>query len=1069
MNPTKQNSSGQTRPRDDERLLQLFEQSPGFMANLRGPQHVYELVNSAWRQLIGERDVIGKPFHEASPEVKGQGFHTLLDRVYATGIARSRQAMQVSYQPRAGAALEHRFIDFVVQALRDHTGLVDGLCIQGIDVSARVLAEQRLSRAQQAGGVGTFTLGLADNQLHGTPEFFRIFGLGERQSASATELEALVLPEDASLRSASVTRGNQTAPLDVEYRIRRANDGELRWIARRAEYERDANGVTVAMVGAVLDITERKAAQAAIEDSAEQFRTLAQALPNHVWTAPANGQLDWCNDRIYQYSGASPGELDGAGWTGMLHPDDVAQASERWVAALNSGETYEFEFRLKRADGSYRWHLTRALPLRNADGAIKRWVGTNTDIHERKLAEARSTRDLNRIWSLSQELMLVCDFDGNIDAVNPSAMRILDWTESEMLGKSLSDFVHPQDMAATTAECALLACGAPTASFENRYRARDGSYRLLNWTAVPDGTQIHAVARDITRERLAEESLRQSQKMEAVGQLTGGVAHDFNNLLSIIRTSVELMRRAKTTEDRRKHFMTSILRAVDRATKLTSQLLAFARRQALQPVDFDAAANVRSVSEMIFTLVGARISVEVVADKSCPIHADPSQFDTAIVNMAVNARDAMDGSGRMVIDVRSTSKIPQWRTQAAIEGDFIAISLSDTGSGIEDQYLDKIFEPFFTTKSVGLGTGLGLSQVFGFAKQSGGEVRVESEPGRGSTFVIYLPRAAALQCEPDTQEAESDHEAIGRGARVLVVEDNPELAASVAETLHELGFRSTVVDSAEAGLAELAGKPEAFDLIFSDVVMAGMNGIEMANEIRRRHPRLPIVLSSGYSEVLTREYDHGFDLLPKPYSLDALSSVLQTAMARQAPRSARVTTSIESIAASFADRSSRQEQSRQLALDQMLVIDSEEEAAYDDLTRMAAALFEAPIALISLIDRDRQWFKSRIGLQIRQTPREHAFCARAIQQPEQVMVVGDASKDLRFRDNPLVTGDPNLRFYAGAPLVTEDGHALGTICVLDPRAREVDHGKLEMLQALAKQVVRRMEKRRRERAHEQGS
>ncbi|UUX97229.1 PAS domain-containing protein [Aquabacterium sp. J223] len=482
------------------------------------------------------------------------------------------------------------------------------------------------------------------------------------------------------------------------------------------------------------DANERRAAQQAEAQSAEQFRLFAQSLPNHVWTSPASGKLDWFNDRVYEYSGAARGSLDGDGWARTVHPDDRPAAAERWAHSLRTGADFETEFRIRRADGEYRWHLVRALPLRSADGQALRWIGTNTDVHESRLQHVATARDRDRIWALSQELMLVCDVAGTITAVNPAATRILGWPAGVMVGRPLSDFLHPDDQATTAGEVDKLSGGHPTLAFENRWRTHDGEHRLLSWTAVPEGGYIHAVARDVTRERATEDALRQSQKLEAIGQLTGGVAHDFNNVLAVIRTSIDLLRRVDLPQDRRGRLMESISNSVTRATKLTGQLLAFARRQALQPVVFDAAQNTRAVGDMIASLAGARIDIAFdLPPHQCFVYADPSQFDTALVNLAVNARDAMDGQGRLTIRV-----VP---ADGGGQGGLVAISMSDTGCGIAPEHLKRIFEPFFTTKTDGHGTGLGLSQVFGFAKQSGGDIDVHSELGRGATFTLYLPRA----------------------------------------------------------------------------------------------------------------------------------------------------------------------------------------------------------------------------------------------------------------------------------------------------------------------------------------
>lgn len=923
--------------------------------------------------------------------------------------------------------------------------------------AAQALRESRqlLEKAQAVGGVGTFTVDLASGMLLGTSGFNRIFGLPDHEQMPVAALEALVLQEDAAVPSAASMRRGQAMPMNAEYRIRRADDGALRWIAGKAEFERDEAGRTSRLVGVVQDITDRKAAEQAVQESAAQFRLLAQAMPNHVWTAAPDGSLTWLNDQVYDYSGADAGVFDGDRWTTIVHPEDRAGAAALWQQCVALGTPYETEYRILRADGQYLWHLVRASPLRGADGAINLWIGANTDIHERKLLEAQNTRDRNRIWTLSQELMLICDFQGAISAVNPATTRQLGWSEEEMVGRTLDAFLHPDDLAITAAEVGKLSAGIKTLAFENRYRHRNGSYLLLSWTAVPEGGMIHAVARDITRERSAEDALRQSQKLEAIGQLTGGVAHDFNNLLAIMRSSIDLLRLVQLTDERRHRYMTAISDAITRATRLTGQLLAFARRQALQPVVFDVRQNMEMVSEMVGSITGARIVREVqLDDADCLVHADPNQFDTAIVNLAVNARDAMDGSGKLAIKVSRVSGIPAVRGNPPVRGEFVAVSIADSGVGIPPQFLTQIFEPFFTTKSTGQGTGLGLSQVFGFAKQSGGEILVESEVGVGTMFTLYLPRAVQPAQQTDTPGPDSAI-AKGPGGRILIVEDNPDVALSVEQTVEELGYVAQVVASAEQALSELAQDAARFAAVFSDVVMAGMNGIDLGKEVRRLYPALPFVLSSGYSYVLAMNPDHGFTLLPKPYALEELASTLEEAIAG-------ASSSLRQPAPEWqaAEQAGNLELLRQAQLDTFQVLDSDEEEAYDELTRLAARFCDAPIALISLLDGDRQWFKSRVGTQLRETPREHAFCSHAIQSSQQVMVVNDASIDARFADNPLVTGEPNIRFYAGAPLVTSDGHALGTLCVLDSQARSLQRRQLEMLQFLARQVVARLEARR---------
>ena len=383
--------------------------------------------------------------------------------------------------------------------------------------------------------------------------------------------------------------------------------------------------------------------------------------------------------------------------------------------------------------------------------------------------------------------------------------------------------------------------------------------------------QVATRTRDLM---IAEEALRQSQKIEAIGQLTGGVAHDFNNLLTVIKSSTDLLKRPNLAEERRARYIAAISDTVDRAAKLTGQLLAFARRQSLKPEIFAACDSVRALSDMMGTLTGSRIQIVTeLPEKTCYVNADPSQFDTALVNMAVNARDAMDGEGRITIRVEAVETMPAIRNHAAVPGAFVAVSIADTGSGIPEELLGQIFEPFFTTKGVGQGTGLGLSQVFGFAKQSGGEVTVESEAGRGTTFTLYLPREVEIVEAADRHEPESLID--GHGTCVLVVEDNADVGTFAVQTLTDLGYVPVLATNAEEALVELERDADRFDVVFTDVVMPGMNGIDLAHRIREEQHDLPVLLASGYSHVLAQNGTYGFELLHKPYSVEQLSRLLR--------------------------------------------------------------------------------------------------------------------------------------------------------------------------------------------------
>jgi PAS domain S-box-containing protein len=471
-----------------------------------------------------------------------------------------------------------------VKVLRDRTA-------QRISDAALASSEERLRIAQQAGGVGTFEWDPATGLVSMSVEFRRLWGLKDAV-LPLTALGDLVVPEDRASVGSLRNEATENALDYVEYRVTRPDNGEVRWIARRGEMLRDAQGHLSRGVGVAYDITDRKLVEEALRESEAKFRTFAQAMPNHVWTAGSDGELEWFNDKVYDYSGAREGALDGSAWSQILHPDDAPKAAQMWQESVETGVVYQTEFRLRRADGAFRWHLARALPIKDELGRIARWIGTNTDIEDQKAAVhelarlnatleeqvARRTQERDRVWRVSREIIVVSNLNGVYQSVNPAFERTLGWTFDEATSRPFVTMVHPDDVAATTAEFARLGEGRSTTHFECRFRHRNGSYRWLQWTAVPDEQLIYAVARDVTAEKEqakilseTEEALRQSQKMEAVGQLTGGIAHDFNNLLTGILGSIEMMqnriRQGRTGELQR--YATAASDAANRAAALT--------------------------------------------------------------------------------------------------------------------------------------------------------------------------------------------------------------------------------------------------------------------------------------------------------------------------------------------------------------------------------------------------------------------------------------------------------------------------------------------------------------------
>ncbi len=387
-------------------------------------------------------------------------------------------------------------------------------------------------------------------------------------------------------------------------------------------------------------------------------------------------------------------------------------------------------------------------------------------------------------------------------------------------------------------------------------------------------------AREANQELVsAREQLRQSQKLEAMGQLTGGVAHDFNNLLQVIGGSADMLQHIGQLTPDQARYVNGIISASDRATKLTSQLLAFARRQSLTPEVFDLVESIRSMTDIVSTLVGARIRVQMeMPQHPVPVIIDRNQLDTAIINIAVNARDAVVGSGTLKIKVATCDSIPAIRSSGRISGRYVAISFSDDGTGIAEDDVERIFEPFFTTKEVGAGTGLGLSQVFGFAKQSEGDIAVQSVAGQGTTFTLYLPRSVSSD---GMSAVQGDYKQLdGDGICVLLVEDNVDVAEFAFNALKGLRYGVVHAHNVDEAIAELEKDHERFSVVFSDVVMPGRSGVELGHLVKERYPSLPVILTSGYSELLAQDPNHGFTLLRKPYTLSQLAGVLAVACGR---------------------------------------------------------------------------------------------------------------------------------------------------------------------------------------------
>ncbi len=535
-------------------------------------------------------------------------------------------------------------------------------------------------------------------------------------------------------------------------------------------------------------------------------------------------------------------------------------------------------------------------PVFEADGSIGGILCIVSETTKRVMAEREMLADRNRLWTLARDPFLIADADGKWLSASPAWTEILGWSQEELIGRTSEWMEHPDDTARTREEVQTLQHGVLTIRFENRFRTKNGDYRWFSWTAVPDNGLVYCVARDITEPRAhahalaeTEAALRQAQKMETLGQLTGGVAHDFNNLLQVVTGNLELLQRGLKDNERMRRAADNAMAGAERAAMLTQRLLAFSRRQPLAPERVDPNRLVSRMSELLNRTLGEGIEVETIQTaRAWAIEVDLNQMENALLNLAVNARDAMPDGGKLTIEVANTQIDNLYAAQEddVQPGQYVLICLSDTGEGMDAETLSHAIEPFFTTKEVGRGTGLGLSMVYGFIKQSGGHIRVYSEVGEGTSVKIYLPRYHGLVPANDQLEETSCPAVIGGDETVLVCEDDEKVRAYAVEVLTELGYHVIEAGNGPAALEALDQADEPIHLLFTDVVLpGGMTGADVAREAAARRPEIKILFATGYARnaiIHHGRLDPGVELLTKPFTYADLAGKVREVLDRPA-------------------------------------------------------------------------------------------------------------------------------------------------------------------------------------------
>jgi PAS domain S-box-containing protein len=618
------------------------------------------------------------------------------------------------------------------------------------------------------------------------------------------------------------------------------------------------------------------------------FTAVVESSNDGIITTLLDGTITGWNGAAERLFGFMAAEALGRNINIIVPPDRRDEARDI-IERTRRGEPIEhFETSRVRRDGSAVDVSLSISPIRSVSGEVVGISKAARDIAENKRTEQALSQEIEerrRIFDSSNDLILVTDTAGNFIQVSPSVTAILGYQPSDMVGHSAVEFIHPDDLEHTRNEMRAARRGQSKRNFETRYIDRQGNAVALNWTGTwSEPVRRHFfIGRDLTEKQAAEAQLRHAQKMDAVGQLTGGVAHDFNNILTVITGTIGILEEAVAGQPQLAAIARLIDEAAERGANLTKHLLAFARKQPLQPVELDVNALVLEAAKLLHPTLGEHIEITpLLAEDAWTALADPSQLTTAVLNLAINARDAMPNGGKLALETGNDVLDESYASlqSEVTPGNYVMIAVSDTGTGIPPELLERVFEPFFTTKEVGRGTGLGLSMVFGFVKQSGGHIKIYSEQGHGTSVKIYLPRATGLQ--QTASEAQASSGIQGGNETVLVVEDDSLVRRYVMTQIESLGY-STLEAANACDALRIIDDVATIDLLFTDVIMpGGMNGRQLVDEALKRRPGLKTLYTSGYTEnaiVHHGRLDSGVLLLAKPYRKSELARMIRHALA----------------------------------------------------------------------------------------------------------------------------------------------------------------------------------------------
>lgn len=803
--------------------------------------------------------------------------------VVAIGFARACAGTSWSGEVTGQRRDDTTFVALATFApLRDEHGTCTGVTGACTDITARKaseaawqISEQRLRHFFQAARDVMWEMDLRTYTVWWSEGLQHVFGYQPHQIGyDADWWRAQVHPDDYAEVIAGLRQAIESDATYFESEFRfRDGAGEYRYVVDRGYIERDADGTALSMFGSVSDVSERRRAEELPRRQAEVLQTMFDHIPVMLVLFDAASQVQMVNREWLRVLGWTLDMLQRRDPLELIYPDPgYREAARRHMLAANPGWR-DFQTRTR----SGRTLTTSWANVRLSDGTT---IGIGQDLSERRRAEEAlrlSEERYRLITENTSDLISLLDAGAVYLYTSPSYQRALGYEAGDLVGTSLFDHLHPDDLADVRQTWSRM-LSEGTVKTVLRYRHADGSWRWFESqrTVVRQEGRGYAIAvdRDITEQRLLEAQFRQSQKMEAIGRLAGGVAHDFNNLLVVIGSSAELARMVLPADHEALHDLEEIQKAADRAAGLTRQLLAFARRQVVEPQVVGLNDLISEMNRMLRRLIGEDINlITILARDLWPVRIDPGQIEQVIINMAVNARDAMPTGGSLTIITSNTvldgNEVAGY---GLVSGEYVCLEIIDTGVGMDAETRAQLFEPFFTTKPVGQGTGLGLATCYGIVKQNSGVIQVESDEGQGSTFRVLLPRVAGT----DLSEVQQSGYAVVSGGHetILVVEDEDLVRSLTVRVLREQGYHVLEADDGPRAI-EIANTLNApIDVLLTDMVMPQMDGATLADRLGTCFPNLKVIFTSGYSDrdiPQRKNADSDTAFLPKPFTPAALT------------------------------------------------------------------------------------------------------------------------------------------------------------------------------------------------------